>query len=226
MKKAFCIGTARGVLRLYDSKPEIPKLIQSFQIGSLPVSDINFTSDGNFLGIGFNSGQAVIVDHFCQKILLRLEESWSRDELRDQIVSFISKDSDVKVLTQHEAGCLQLHHLELKQNLLIKTQYSLFYVEGKLSGHSVHKSGNYAIATSDIGAIYIFNLLLGNITGIITVEPSPMGCIQDPSGLYIAVLFKDNENVYTTLSLFEIGTGRKAGEITKLDDIKNTQSVK
>ncbi|CAG9334647.1 unnamed protein product [Blepharisma stoltei] len=225
LKKAFCLGTFNGVLRLYDFKAQ-HRLIQSFQIGALPVYDIAYTDDGNFIGIGFTSGQAVLMDQYCQQILVRLEDTWSRNGPCLQTVQHLTNASQVKFLTLHEEGCLQLHHMEIRYNQLNKTQFNLFYIEGKCTGYSLHVSGNYAIAVSDIGAIYIFNVQLGNITGVISIEPEPKGCFQDPSGLYIGILIKNPENCYTTLVLYEIGTGRKAGELSKLDNCDSLNSIK
>ena len=59
--------------------------------------------------------------------------------------------------------------------------------EGKVTGFDLHPSGDYLLATSSKGRIYVFRIDTGELRGTIKIPLNASGCHTDPSGLYVIV---------------------------------------
>jgi hypothetical protein len=92
-------------------------------------------------------------------------------------------------------------------------------IEGVCTGIAFHPSGNYLLATSDLGGIFIFSVENGDTMGVIITEKNIRGCFIDPSGLYVATLSETFVDIHNKILVFEVGTGKKSSELGRLDNI-------
>jgi len=49
--------------------------------------------------------------------------------------------------------------------------------------------------------------------------------LLDPAGLYVGVLMQDDEKLYRNIEFYEIGTGRKAISLSRLEEIENPNAM-
>ena len=120
--------------------------------------------------------------------------------------------------------------------------------EGKVTGFDLHPSGDYLLATSSKGRVYVFRIDTGELRGTIRIPLNASGCQVDPSGLYVVVKvpafanlnamnlasgggasqlatqighFGANEKdlARNTILMYEIGTGMPAAEICSVFEI-------
>lgn len=219
-------GFNRGVVKFFDMQDK-PKYLHSIQFNVIAVSGLKFTPGGHFLAISYANGQVSLTDPNYKQILVNLEEAWSQSI--NQYADFAEVGEGhafwLKTLTQHAPDVIQIQVFRAEDHNLIQASYVALDVRGRISGYAFHTSGDYAIAVSDIGGIYIYRCETAETIGVIEISPGARGILLDPSGLYVGTIVPNKEGYHSKLQLFEVGTGRKAAEITRLDDIANEQAM-
>ncbi|CAG9319583.1 unnamed protein product [Blepharisma stoltei] len=227
-KKTVCCGFSRGTVKFFDLG-EKPRYLNSLQISSSEVTDLSFTPSGHFLGVGFSSGQAVILDSNFETVGIVLEEPWIRNQNALQTIKFHECiDGDgmcIKAATLKDSSSIQIQTFEAIQGELERTHFNLFPIDGKSNGFCIHTSGSFLLVTCSLGGIYIFNIDNGEIAGIIETEINPKGCIQDPSGLYIGVFLPNQIGSYVKLVVYETGTGKKSTELSRLNNCSSMKAI-
>ena len=201
-------GDNKGFLYLFDTKEnkfQYKRLIQeTYEIVSL-----NFSLDGNFLSIGFDTGCQVFCNmkNNCEICLwltnhyMPVEESEIR-KINNQIICFtyffINKE-------KHD-NCF----LFLKNNYVV--EYSkLFYdnnsklnkrclkinkINNQILDIKVHSSENYIVILNNINQVVVSQITSGIITAVIDLNKkvNNVNNIQlDNSGLFLAVLCELND---------------------------------
>lgn len=76
---------------------------------------------------------------------------------------YVKNEVALKVVTSHNSNTLHLQQI-YKDDLTISRSIKIKYcLEGKCSGFIVHPSNNYLLALSNIGLLYIFKLINGDV---------------------------------------------------------------
>ena len=98
-------------------------------------------------------------------------------------------------MTVHNSNTLRLQQI-YKDDVTISNSVKICYcIEGKCNGFQVHPSNEYLLILSNIGYLYVFKLINGELRLKVGVPSLSKNLVIDPSGLYaiISAHVKDSE---------------------------------
>lgn len=223
-------GFSGGALKFFDLGTDAPRFLQAVVLSVLPIVDLKFSSSGNYLGVCYSSGQALLLDSHSREVLLHVQEHLGTETLA-QAIDFLeavgTEDPNtyyLKTLSLHSKSSISLQTLAIWDRTVTTESSNVVEVAGRCTGFSFHVSGNYIFTTTDNGFIYVFTSD-GELRGAIEVERGAHGCLIDPSGLYVAALFPDAALNWSRFAFYETGTGRKAGELTRIEGCSSSQAL-
>lgn len=222
--RVLACGFTKGPIKIFQTGDK-PRFISILQFENSCVACLEYSHCGNFLAVLHESGACVVLGPKYE-ITAELEHSRARPVLLMAMHEvFSSNGMHLMTATCKEEYLVYVQIFKTSKEVLDKTDEKSFEIDGCCTGLVFHSSGNYVICNSNAGGIYIFALDTGDIAGVILTEKSTIGCIVDPSGLYIGTFAESLVGVNNKLLLYEIGTGKKASELGRLDNI-NPQAVK
>lgn len=160
---------------------------------------------------------------------------------------YIKAENAFKALTSHNSNTLQLQQIYRDDLTISSSSKITYYVEGKCTGFEIHPSNDYLLVTSNVGFLYTFKLVNGEIRLKISIPACASGLVLDPSGLYCVIsafftpeeekngqnrgrefaiekrvdLMKNNfkGKEKNRVLMLEIGTGQIVGELSHIFDI-------
>jgi len=224
VKSLVACGFTRGVVKFFEVG-EKASYLHGTQLSNGMVTHLEFI--GEYLGVCYDSGEVVLLDKSFERIAITLEEAWSFQGVNQRVAFFETFDTSKSLIlgvTMHETQNLQLHILDNSEDLAL-LENSLIQLEGECTGFRIHQSGRYLIAVCRIGGVFFYEVKTGNCSGVIETDSEPLGCICDPSGLYLAVLLQNEEKLYTRVAIYECGTGKKASELMRSDVVAKPSAV-
>ena len=216
--RILACGFNKGSIKVFQTG-EKPKFLNSLQYENSSISFLEYSHCGNFLAIMHDNGYTIIVNSKFEAVV-ELEQSRNKPMLLFAMhESFSSHGMHLIAATVREDYLIGLNVFKVMREKLEKIDERTLEIEGNCTGIKFHCSGNYLFSSSNAGGIYIFNVESGDICGVILTERPILGCIVDPSGLYIGAFTESAPGLYTKFILYEIGTGKKASELGRLDNI-------
>jgi WD40 repeat protein len=214
--RILACGFSKGSVKIFQTGDK-PKFLHIIQLESSKIVSLEYSFCGKYLGTLHESGYAVLLN---SKFEISAELELSRPKpCLFLCLHEIFSSSGVYILsgTMKEHNIINLQVFKNNKDDLEKTDEKTMEIDGTGTGIKFHCSGNYLLCTSDLGGIYLFSVETGEVSGVITAEKGAIGCILDPSGLYVGVFAESYVGMHNRFVLYEIGTGRKASELGRLD---------
>lgn len=216
--RVLACGFNKGFIKIFQTGDK-PRFLNSIQFDNSPINYLEYSHCGSYLAVMHENGYSIILNH-SYELISELEQAKSRPILFLTMHEvFSSHGSHLLVATTREEYLLTLHVFKTSKNGLEKVDEKSLEIEGTCTGIQFHCSGNYLACTSSAGGIYIFHTESGDVSGVILCEKSSVGCVIDPSGLYVGTFAESSIGVNNRFAVFEIGTGKKASELGRLENV-------
>jgi len=202
-------GFSSGHIKLFDVTAAMPKPLMSLIFHTKPVRHLEFSH--GYLAVSYTTGVALLVELASKELKMTLEDA----SVSNQKVMFIEVPgaNELYTVSMHDSSSLQLQQFSKEEGLVLNSGETL-RASGKITDFAVHSSGEYVLATSDAGGIFIFSVSSAEICGVIDVDKGAFGCYVDKSGLYVGTVISTSE--VSRIDLFEVGTGRKSSSLGRL----------
>ena len=216
--RVLACGFNKGFVKIFQTGDK-PRFLNSMQFENSSIEHLEYSHCGAFLAVLHQSGYCYILNS-AYEVISELEHPKSRPFLYLAVHEiFSSHGAHLLAATVKEEYLICLHLLRISKNSLEKVDEKSMEIDGCCTGLKFHCSGGYLLCTSDAGGIYIFNTENGDVCGVILVEKASIGCVVDPSGLYVGTFAEALPGVNSRFMLYELGTGKLASELGRLDDI-------
>lgn len=216
--RLLAVGFSKGCIKLFQTGDK-PKFSQLVQFDNTAVKVLAYSHCGQFLSVLHESGACFVLNS-KQEVVAELEHTRSRPNLLLALhQNYSSHGLHLLAGTCKEDYLVNLQIFKCMKDQIEKLDEKAMEIEGNCTGLAFHPSGNYLICASDAGGIYLFSVENGDTVGVILTERNVRGCFVDPSGLYVAVLAETSVEMYCKIIVYETGTGRKASEVGRLDNV-------
>ena len=216
--RVLACGFTKGCIKIFQTG-EKPKFLNTLSFENSEISYLEYSHCGNFLGVLYIGGYCILLNAKFE-IVAELEQNRPRASLLLALHEiFSSQGVHLMSATIRETSSINLQAFQISKQFIEKIDEKALEIEGSCTGLKFHCSGAYVLASSNLGGIFIFNVSTGDLSGVILTEKSIIGCIIDPSGLYVGTFAESLAGVNTRFVLYEIGTGKKASELGRLDDV-------
>ena len=120
---------------------------------------------------------------------------------------YLKTETAMKAVTVHNSNTLRLQQV-YRDDLTISASPKIVYcVDGKCTSFQVHPSNDYLAAVSNIGFLYLFKLVNGdmrlkvNVPGLCSSSPPSPDLFLDPSGLYCFMSCHETEDSAAVYSI-------------------------
>lgn len=106
---------------------------------------------------------------------------------------YMKTETALKAVTVHNANTLRLQQI-YRDDLTISANVKVAYcIDGKCTAFEIHPSNDYLLVVSNIGYLYVFKLVNGDMRVRINVPSLSSQLVIDPSGLYCFLCSHDSE---------------------------------
>ena len=220
-------GFLSGVVKLFDIRGTA-RMLQSTEFSTLPVVHLAFSPSGAYISVTHSTGLVILLETATFSVLLQLEDHHLNTIPHYLATEFIEDDaygvSVITTITVHQPHTLRMQETHIKGRDIRMMSCRDIRLEGNITGFKIHVSGQYIISSTDSGLIQLHRVDSEQLVGLIEVDPSCRGIFQDPAGLYVATMVGTEGN-YQKLELYEVGTGKPAGELEKLYNSPNPNAI-
>lgn len=116
---------------------------------------------------------------------------------------FIKTEIAFKSITIHNSNTLRLQQIYKDDSTISKSVKVNYSIEGRCNGFQVHPSNEYLLILSNIGFLYVFKLINGELRLKIGVPSLSKALSIDPSGLYAIIAANINNEETKNLGLIK-----------------------
>ena len=216
--RVLACGFNKGFIKIFQTGDK-PRFLNSLQFENSSIAYLEYSHCGSFLAVLHQTGYSYLLNSVYE-VISELEHPRSHPFLFLSIhETFSSHGAHLLAATVKEDYLICLHVFRISKTSLEKVDEKSMEIDGCCTGLKFHCSGSYILCTSDAGGIYIFNTDSGDVCGVILGEKSSIGCVVDPSGLFVGTFAESSPGVNSRFLLYELGTGKLSSELGRLDNI-------